>query len=168
MVILFAPELEIKIDVYKSLKMAVIHDLVEAEAYDIPAFEKERKEEKKKVEQAAALKYKKILNNPVGEEIYNLWQEYEECSSPEARFVKALDKLEVRLQHNEADISTWNEIEYPRSQFAADNYTQIDRFISELNEEIKSESRAKIEASGKDIAEVLALAQSLKNSENSH
>jgi putative hydrolase of HD superfamily len=34
-------------------------------------------------------------------EITTLWDEYEAAASPEARLVKALDKLETILQHNQ-------------------------------------------------------------------
>jgi putative hydrolase of HD superfamily len=33
----------------------------------------------------------------------SLWEEYENASSPEARIVKGLDKLETILQHNQGD-----------------------------------------------------------------
>lgn len=159
MVILLAPETKLQMDLYKALKMAVIHDLVEAEAYDIPAFEHDRAEEKKKAESAAAQKYKSLLTSEAGDEIYDLWTEYEEQKTVEAKFIKALDKLEVRIQHNEADIETWNELEYPRSLFAADKYCLIDQFLKEFNESAKEESRQKIVASGKNIEDVRAEAE---------
>ena len=33
--------------------------------------------------------------------IRTLWEEYETCATPEARWVKALDKAETILQHNQ-------------------------------------------------------------------
>ncbi len=33
--------------------------------------------------------------------IRTLWEEYEACATPEARWVKALDKAETILQHNQ-------------------------------------------------------------------
>ena len=163
MVLLIAPEVKLKIDINKALKMAVIHDLVEADGYDIPAFEHHRKAEKAKIEEKAALKYKKLLLSPVGDEIYNLWHEYEEQETSEAKFIKALDGLEARLQHNEADISTWNEIEYPRSLYVSDKNCEIDKFLIELKEEIKAESRKKITKSGKNLQEVKKEADRLRN-----
>lgn len=154
MALLFSDKLENKIDLTKALKIAIVHDIAEAEAYDIPAFETGRKEEKEKIELLAMNKIKEILGGEIGEEIFSLWQEYEEQKTPEAKFIKALDKMEVRLQHNEADIKTWNEIEYPRSLYVADEYCEYDNFLKEFNELIKEDSVEKIEASGKDIEEV--------------
>ncbi len=162
MVLLIAPETNLELDMLKALKMAVIHDLVEAEAYDIPAFEHHRTEEKKAAEQSAADHYKEILSSPAGDEIYDLWIEYEEQTSTEAKFIKSLDKLEVRLQHNEAGVKTWNDIEYPRSLFAADKYCRIDKFIQEFNDQIKNDSTNLITSSNKDIKSVRKEAGKLK------
>ncbi len=71
-------------------------------------------------------------------------------------------KRELRTQHNEADIGTWNEIEYPRSQYVADGFCGHDEFLRELNGLIKKESREKIfSESGKDIEEILKKADEL-------
>lgn len=151
MVLLMGPETKLEMDLPKALKMAVIHDLVEAEAYDIPAFEHGRAEEKRRAESAAAVKYKSLLDSQAGDEIYNLWAEYEEQESVEAKFIKALDKLEVRIQHNEAQLDTWNEMEYPRSLFTADKFCEIDDFLKEFNIQVQGESRQKMTAAGKDM-----------------
>ena len=37
------------------------------------------------------------------DEVTSLWDEYEAAQSPEARLVKALDKLETILQHTQGD-----------------------------------------------------------------
>ena len=46
------------------------------------------------------------------QEIYDLFYEFEHKETYEAKVANALDKLEVQLQHNHADFSTWEEIEY--------------------------------------------------------
>lgn len=38
----------------------------------------------------------------------DLWEEFEQRETEEAKFAQALDKLEALIQHNEADIKTWN------------------------------------------------------------
>lgn len=47
----------------------------------------------------------------LGDEIFNLWIEFENKQTFEAKVANALDKLEAQLQHNEADICTWLDIE---------------------------------------------------------
>lgn len=41
----------------------------------------------------------------MSEEIYSLWIEYEECSTPEAKVVKQLDKFEMIFQANEYEVA---------------------------------------------------------------
>lgn len=147
MVILFAPQLEIAIDVTRSLKMAIIHDLVEIEAGDVPTFEMSlRKAMKQQNEQNAIEKIRTLLGAGVGQEIYDLWQEYEANETHEARFLHALDKLEVSLQHNEADLSTWNEWE--RNFFLTGNAEScaFDKFLLAVSEVVREESKAKLAA----------------------
>lgn len=164
MAMILYPHLQIKVDLLKSLKIAIIHDLAEAEAYDIPAFETHREQEKKEVENNAMKKIQKLNNNKIDEDIFSLWLEYEEQKTNEAKFIKALDKIEVRLQHNEADIKTWNEIEFPRSLYVADEFCKIDKALEELNELIKNDSKLKIKESGKDFIKVQDEAEKLSNS----
>ena len=128
----------------------------------MPAFEKQRKADVLNAEIAGIEQIKQLLGDTTGKEISDLWHDCENLSSPEARFVKALDRLEVRLQHNEADISTWNDAEYPRSLFAADKFCNFDKSLKELNEMIKAESSEKIADSGKDLAEVKLEAEKLR------
>lgn len=162
MVILLASKLDQKIDIEKALKISVIHDLNEAYVWDVPAFASNHSQQGKD-EMDNIIKLKERFNSPVMDEIYDLWLDYENCNSIEAKFVKSLDKLEVRIQHNEAEISTWNDVEYPRSLFAADKYCDFDSFIKEFNELVKEESRLKIaKESNKNIIDVEKEAEEMK------
>ena len=42
-----------------------------------------------------------LLPDEAAARIRALWEEYEACATPEARWVKALDKAETILQHNQ-------------------------------------------------------------------
>ncbi len=52
-------------------------------------------------EKADLLQLTSSLDAPLRHEIMALWQDYEDAASPEAKAVKALDKLETILQHNQ-------------------------------------------------------------------
>ncbi len=153
MVIMVAPYLDHRVDIEKCLKLALLHDLAEAEAGDIPVFEnqhQDRKQAKYYHEQQAMLHIKSVLDSPVGQEIYELWEEYERQECYEAKFVRALDKLEVQLQHNEADISSWLHLEklmvfQPQWMQA---YCEFDTGLSLLNDLIKEDAIAKLHANG--------------------
>jgi len=92
-----------KLDENRMIKMALIHDLAESVIGDINFKDihdgkisiKEKFEKEKKA-------MKDIISNlEDGEEIYNLWLEFEEQKTPEAKILKQLDKIELLLQANE-------------------------------------------------------------------
>ena len=79
--------------------LSLIHDLPEAITGDIDARliarGKVTKEEKYRQEKKVMEKIKKSLPAKIGKEIYNLWQDYEKGRTKEAKFIKALDKIET-------------------------------------------------------------------------
>lgn len=160
MVIMVAPYLDQAVDIEKCLKLALLHDLAEAETGDIPVFEnqqQDRKQAKYYNEQLAILHIKSMLNdNEVGQQIYELWEEYERQECYEAKFVRALDKLEVQLQHNEADLSTWLHLEklmvfQPKWM---QRFCEFDSGLSLLGELIKEDAAEKLRANGDSINEL--------------
>lgn len=88
-------------DMLKILKICLVHDLGEAIHGDIPAIDKGLHPDKGEREKADLLHLTRSLDEPHRAGILALWQEYEDAASPEARAVKALDKLETILQHNQ-------------------------------------------------------------------
>lgn len=88
-------------DLLKILKICLVHDLGEAIHGDIPAIEQDRHPDKSAQEKADLLHLTRALDEPQRAGILALWQEYEDAATPEARAVKALDKLETILQHNQ-------------------------------------------------------------------
>lgn len=147
------------VNLEKTLKMILIHDLIEAEAGDIPFFEKSaRKAAKQKMEQQAIENIKHTLNSETGDEIYELWYEFEGAATPEARFAKALDNLEVQIQHNLAAFDTWEEIEYDLVYNKMDKYCDHDPFLKELCNQIKEEAENKMIDGGIDVKSVKARA----------
>lgn len=163
MVFLMYERLEDRINLEKALKIAIIHDLVEVIAKDLPAFDLAGQSAQTKKENRAIEIIKEKIGGNIGKEIRSLWLEYEKPQCTEAKFVKALDKLECRIQHNESDLKTWNDIEYPRSQFAADKYCQFSEFIKEFNQLVKEESADKIKKSRKDFKKIKSQADRLSN-----
>ncbi len=85
----------------RCLKLAVLHDLPEAVCGDTPAICLEAHGEKNLVEKEALADLVKSLPERMRDEIFGLWEEYAAASTDEAKFVKALDKLETLIQHNQ-------------------------------------------------------------------
>lgn len=151
MAMLIEPYLDKKVDIAKLLKMIIIHDLVEAEARDIPAFETinnmEKKKEKERNEMRAIENIRDTLKGNLGEDIYNLWIEFENKQSFEAKVANALDKLEAQIQHNEADISTWIDVEYQMS-FMLGKHTDFNTVLTQFKDIIEEEAEIKIKNEG--------------------
>ncbi|XP_071804721.1 5'-deoxynucleotidase HDDC2-like isoform X1 [Asterias amurensis] len=80
------------------VKMAIVHDLAESIVGDITPLDGVSKEDKYKREKDAMNHIGSLINPDVGSELCALWQEYEDCATQEAKFVKDLDKFEMVLQ----------------------------------------------------------------------
>jgi len=154
MAVLIEPYLEQKVDMAKLLKMIIIHDLVEAEATDVPAFDTMNNAKIKKQKELNELKaienIKNTLQGDLGLEVYNLWIEFENKQTFEAKVANALDKLEAQIQHNEADIDTWLDIEYKMS-FLLDKHTNFNQTLNLLKDIIEEEAESKLVAAGVEI-----------------
>ena len=83
------------------LAMCLVHDLGEAYEGDIPAVAQCDPASKAAAELAAMERLTPLLPAEAAARIRTLWEEYEACATPEARWVKALDKAETILQHNQ-------------------------------------------------------------------
>ncbi len=154
MAVLLEPYLTQKIDAARLLKMIIIHDLVEAEAGDVSVLDVLRnpglKAIKQAREKAAIENLRRQLDGPLGQTLYDLWHEFEDKTTYEARVANALDKLEVQLQHNDAPLSTWEEIEYEMS-FMLGKHTDFDPVLSQLKELIEAQAETKMRQGGVDV-----------------
>lgn len=95
-----------EVDLEKSLKMILIHDLVEIYAGDTPAFGEVRPD-KADDELKAAVKLFSLLPDDQKEEFLNLWTEFEECESNEAKFANVCDRYQGFMQNLTSDGHTW-------------------------------------------------------------
>ena len=80
------------IDELKIIKLALIHDIVEIYAGDVMAFDVEARKDKEKIE-AEALKKLMFIYPEFGKELHDLWYEFEEKNSIEAKIAKAADAI---------------------------------------------------------------------------
>ncbi len=157
MAVLIEPLLKQKINTARLLKMIIIHDLVEAEAKDISALDVLRdpgiKAHKIEKEKQAILNLRSNLQETNGQEIFELFYEFENKETYEAKVANALDKLEVQLQHNHADFSTWEEIEYDMS-YMMDKHVLFDETLFELKKQIEDGAEIKMQKAGINTNEV--------------
>lgn len=82
------------IDVLKTLKMVLIHDMVEIYAGDTFAYDEKANLDKESREKAAAEKIFSLLPSEQAAEFTGLWQEFERIDSVEALCAATVDRLE--------------------------------------------------------------------------
>ena len=96
-----------KIDLLKVIKMVLIHDLVEIDAGDTYCYDEKAKLDKKERELKCARRIFNILPEDQCKEIFELWEEFEQMETPEARYAAALDRLQPVLLNYAADGLSW-------------------------------------------------------------
>lgn len=96
---------EIKeINPYHAVQICLVHDLAEAITGDIDSYRivlgEITKEQKYKMEEEVMEGIKERVPS-IGPKIYDLWREFEDCKTPEAKYARAMDKIEalVHLLH---------------------------------------------------------------------
>lgn len=150
MIMFLAPFLDKKIDLLKALKMALIHDLGEIiigdQAYFHHMFDKEEKAKKELKENEAIERLASYMPDTNKDELTALWAEYNEQESYEAKAVKAIDKLEAHMQHNEADISVWNEHDRKHYKTFLDKFCDFDNTLKTLKILLQEESSQKLKS----------------------
>jgi len=157
MALLTHRRLEEPVSLERVLSMAIVHDLAEVEVGDIPYFETgDRKAKKAELELAAIERIAKMLPAPEGEMVKQLWLEFEDGKTPEARFVRALDHLEVQVQHNLADLSTWEPVEHGLVYTKMDERCAHDAFLRQLLVGVRTAAETKMREGGVDLAAVRA------------
>ncbi len=157
MAVLMHRHLEQEVDLERTLAMITVHDLVEAIAGDVPFFETgERKVMKRRREQEAIEEIRTTLPADTGELVADLWREFEDRTTPEAKFAVAIDNLEVQIQHNQADLSTWLPLEHELIYTKMDRPCAHDAFLAAFCEAVKAESEAKLRAGGFEPDEIKA------------
>jgi putative hydrolase of HD superfamily len=96
--LVLAPRAEPPLDAARCVAMALVHDLAEALVGDITPFDGVDAAEKRRREEEAMRSLAALAGDDA---LLALWREYAAAETPEARFVKELDRLETVLQASE-------------------------------------------------------------------
>ncbi|MBO6113196.1 MAG: HD domain-containing protein [Lachnospiraceae bacterium] len=98
-----------KIDISRVMLMCLIHDIVEIDAGDTYAYDKEGIKSQKQRENLAKQRIFSILPDDQKEEMTALFDEFEECETPEAKYAHAMDNLQPLILNNSNDGGDWKE-----------------------------------------------------------
>lgn len=118
------PELNLE----KVISMCLIHDIGELYTGDIPAVLLPNSQDKYDEEYQAASKVFTLLPKSQCDELLRLWEEYNAGNTPESKFVKALDKAETIIQHNQGlnppDFNYEFNLDYGKQYFGDNSHLQ--------------------------------------------
>jgi putative hydrolase of HD superfamily len=88
-------------------KMLLIHDIVEIDAGDVFFFDAAGMVGQAEREARAAERIFGLLPPDQGHDLKALWEEFEERISPDARFARAIDRLQPLMQNFRSGGGTW-------------------------------------------------------------
>ena len=118
------PYIKAPVDAQRVLELALVHDLAEAEAGDIPRLQSEYSADvraaKKAREMDAVRKYRGLLPEKIGRKIWDLFVEYENRSTPESKLVKIFDKFEGDMQTLKETIRLERKLKNGRHEYVLD------------------------------------------------
>ena len=133
------------LDIDKAIKMSLVHDLGELYDGDISAKLQNDNDNKAYMEEKAMRRMLTTLPDGISEKIYDLWKEYNECSTKEAKLVKAMDKLETIVQHNQGenpeDFDYEFNLQYGKQYFMDNEILEYMRYI--IDEDTKESIKLK-------------------------
>lgn len=130
------------LDIDRVIKMCLIHDFGEALTGDVPAFWKTEAHEN--VEDKATDKILAMLPKEYEIEFQALFDEMDALETEEAKLFKALDNMEAVISHNEADISTWIDLEYEENLRYGEENVEWSEWTKALKAEANKDSIEKI------------------------
>lgn len=109
------------LDVLKTVKMVLIHDIVEIDAGDTYCYDSAGNSTKSERENAAAKRLFGILPKDFEEEFFALWREFEERKTPESKFANVMDRIQPLLLNLSRDGLSWQEHDIHYGQVAGRN-----------------------------------------------
>ncbi|MEM7715978.1 MAG: HD domain-containing protein [Cyanobacteria bacterium P01_A01_bin.68] len=114
----YAPE---GTDIFRAMKMTLIHDLVEIDAGDTFGYDVQGNETKAERELQAANRIFGLLPEEQEKELRLLWDEFEARETPTAKFALALDRIQPFLHNWQTGGATWHIHNISRSQVIKKN-----------------------------------------------
>jgi len=127
MAIVLAEHAAEAVDLARVLSMLVIHDLVEIDAGDTLVYEDAARADQAAREAGAAARIYGMLPAEQGEELRRLWEEFESADTPDARFARALDRLQPLMLNAAAGGGAWSEHGITADRVAQRNFEPIAR-----------------------------------------
>lgn len=97
------------VDTRRVVRMLLVHDLVEIDAGDTPLFEQTDAADHVAAERAAAARIFGLLPADQARDLLALWEEFEAAETNDARYAKAIDRLQPILLNHAVGGGTWTD-----------------------------------------------------------
>lgn len=105
--VLFEHNPDPRVDLFRVIRMGLVHDLVEIYAGDTFAYDAEGNKTKAAREETAADRLFAMLPAEQGTEYRALWEEFDAEETPDARYAVAMDRLQPFLNNYMTQGHTW-------------------------------------------------------------
>jgi putative hydrolase of HD superfamily len=109
MAVVLAEHADGPVDPLRVVTMVLVHDLVEIDAGDAFVYDPAARAAAEAKERAAAERIFGLLPPEQGVHLRDLWEEFEANETTEARFARALDRIQPILQNAASGGVAWNE-----------------------------------------------------------
>jgi len=110
-----------EVDLLRTMRMILIHDVVEIDAGDTYAYDEVAKATQREREEKAAARLFGLLPDDQAQELLDLWEEFETGETKEARFARALDNFQPMMLNDATDGLAWVEHEVAVSKILGRN-----------------------------------------------
>ncbi len=114
------------IDLLHTISILLIHDVVEIDAGDTYAYDEEGKKTQRERETAAADRLFALLPEDQAQKFRALWEEFEACETPEAKFARTMDNIQPAMLNAAAGGKAWKEKDVRLSQILHRNENTAD------------------------------------------
>ncbi len=98
---------EMSIDMFRVVKMVLIHDLVEIDHGDTLCYDEDAIRVARERERQTAERLFSLLPDDQSDEFRTLWEEFEQKATPEACFAASLDRLQPLLHNYKTGGYSW-------------------------------------------------------------
>jgi len=133
-----------EIDIDRAIKMALVHDMAEYDTGDFPIRADSQAKQidrnrKKKMEKEVMKRLDKKIDREL---VLNLWEEYENSETKEARFVKDMDMVDMCLQALKYEKDGRYDKNEENPNFM--EYERLDEFFATTKDRISTETGKKL------------------------
>lgn len=98
-----------EVDMFRVMKILLVHDLIEIDAGDTYCYDDQGKKDQSQREKIAADRIFNLLPADQAATLRELWDEFEERKTPESEFANAMDRFQPFLHNYFTEGQTWQE-----------------------------------------------------------